>query len=312
VRIIVRQFVWEQLRRGMRRRMWRLRIMTATDDRFGIGWRPELALGILANLDRIDVVEVVADDFFGATKSERGSLATLAAQVPITLHGVSLGMASANSVDRVRLDKMSRLVNELSPIFWSEHLAFVRGGGLEIGHLAAPPRTADTVYGTLANLERARIATGSAPLVENIATLIDPPASDMDEAAWVSQVIGGSGSDLLLDLHNLYANSVNFGFDAVDYIDRLPAERIRAIHIAGGRWIGRPGEKRLLDDHLHRVPELVYDLLDCVSARAPHPLTVVLERDGDYPSIDVLLSELDRAREALESGRQKRSGAAHG
>jgi len=286
--------------------------MTATDDRFGIGWRPELALGILANLDRIDVVEVVADDFFGATKSERGSLATLAAQVPITLHGVSLGMASANSVDRVRLDKMSRLVNELSPIFWSEHLAFVRGGGLEIGHLAAPPRTADTVYGTLANLERARIATGSAPLVENIATLIDPPASDMDEAAWVSQVIGGSGSDLLLDLHNLYANSVNFGFDAVDYIDRLPAERIRAIHIAGGRWIGRPGEKRLLDDHLHRVPELVYDLLDCVSARAPHPLTVVLERDGDYPSIDVLLSELDRAREALESGRQKRSGAAHG
>jgi uncharacterized protein (UPF0276 family) len=287
-----------------------VRVVTTHQDRVGIGWRPELALGILANLDRIQVIEVIADDFFDGNKRARRSLETLAAQVPITLHGVSLGLASAVPVNKKRLDKMSRLVDELSPLFWSEHLAFVRGGGLEIGHLAAPPRTADTISGTLANLDRAASAAGCAPLIENVATLIDPPGSEMDEASWVSEIVSGAASDLLLDLHNLYANSVNFGFDPLDYIERLPADCIRAIHIAGGKWIGRPGRERMLDDHCHAVPHPVYDLLAAVAARAPRDLTVVLERDGNYPSIESLLGELDLARAALKHGRSIPYGTA--
>ena len=110
-------------------------------DRFGIGWRPELAAGILSNLDRIDIVEVIADDYFDASRSQRRALKTLARQVPVALHGVTLGLASAASADVRRLDQTARLVEEIQPEFWSEHLAFVRGGGIEIGHLAAPPRT---------------------------------------------------------------------------------------------------------------------------------------------------------------------------
>ena len=63
------------------------------NDRFGLGWRPELAAGILSNLDRIDIVEVIADDYFDAPKSKRRALKTLATQVPVALHGVTLGLA---------------------------------------------------------------------------------------------------------------------------------------------------------------------------------------------------------------------------
>ena len=84
-------------------------------DRVGLGWRPELAAGILSRLDAIDVVEVIADDYFDASGARRRSLTTLAAQVPVSLHGISLGMASCSAVESRRLEKMARLVNEVEP-----------------------------------------------------------------------------------------------------------------------------------------------------------------------------------------------------
>jgi len=279
-------------------------------DRFGLGWRPKLALGILSNLDRIDIVEVIADDYFSASHRERRALRTLAAQTPVTLHGVSLGMASSVAVETKRLDLMARLCDEVTPVSWSEHLAFVRGGGIEIGHLAAPPRSDATVEGAVANLRRAREIVGVAPQVENVATLIDPPGGDRDEATWVSQIIRNSESHLLLDLHNLHANSINFNFDPVDYIAHIPPERIGAIHLAGGKWVGRPDARRLLDDHLHDVPDPVYDLLEEAGARATRPLTVILERDGNFPPVEWLLDQLDRARRAVARGRARQTAAA--
>jgi uncharacterized protein (UPF0276 family) len=272
-------------------------------DRFGIGWRPRLAAGILSNLERLDIVEVIADDYFCADRQQRRALRTLAAQTRVTLHGVSLGMASAVPVETRRLDDMARLCEEVRPAFWSEHLAFVRGGGVEIGHLAAPPRCEATIEGALANLARAKQIVGVAPQVENVATLIDPPGSDRDEAAWISAIVRNSDSELLLDLHNLHANSTNFRFDPRGFLARIPAHKISTVHLAGGKWIGRNGAQRLLDDHLHDVPDPVYELLAEVAARAPQPLTVIVERDGKFPSIETLLAQVDRAREAVARGR---------
>lgn len=276
-------------------------------DRFGLGWRRELALEIFAHLDRIDVVEVIAEDFFAASTRARRSLRTLAAQTPVVLHGVSLGLASSVVVEPKRLDQIARLVAEIEPDFWSEHLAFVRGGGIEIGHLAAPPRTAVTIEGAAVNLRRARQVVGTAPLLENIATLIDPPGSDHDELAWIGLISETAGCHLLLDLHNLYANAINFGYDPLAFISGLPAGRIAAVHLAGGKWVSALGEQRWLDDHLHDVPAPVYDLLAAVGAHVPHPLTVILERDGEYPPLPSLLAQLDRARAALAAGRASRA-----
>jgi uncharacterized protein (UPF0276 family) len=274
-------------------------------DRVGLGWRRELAVGILSHLDRIDVVEVIADDLFDAPKGERRALRTLAAQTTVVLHGVSLGLASSIPIETKLLEKTARLCEEVTPEYWSEHLAFVRAGGVEIGHLTAPPRTDATIEGAAANLERARAVVGSAPLVENIATLIDPPGSDYDEIDWINRIIDSSSCRLLLDLHNLHANATNFGYDAVEFLKRLPADRIGAVHLAGGKWVEALGERRLLDDHLHDVPDAVYQLLTDLAAIVPHPLTVILERDGAYPSIEVLLGQLDRAREAMAVGRSR-------
>lgn len=274
-------------------------------DRVGLGWRSELAAGILSRLDAIDVVEIIADDYFNAPRIARRSLTTLAAQVPVTLHGVALGMASCSAVETRRLEKMARLVNEVRPECWSEHLAFVRASGIEIGHLAAPPRTEETVEATLRNLATATRIVGAAPQIENIATLIDPPGSMLDESAWLRAIALNSRSELLLDLHNVHANALNFGFDPLDFLRALPLEKVAMIHLAGGKWIGPEGRQRLLDDHLHDVPDPVFHLLEEVASRVAQPLTVIIERDGEYPPIEHLIQQLDRARTALAQGRAR-------
>jgi len=277
-------------------------------DLVGLAWRPELAAGILMHLDRLDVVEVMADDWFAAPRRRLRALRTLAAQVPVVFHGVSLGAASCAPTPRRQTDRLARVVNAAPGLYWSEHLAFVRAGGIEIGHLAAPPRTQATVDTACANLERASRAVGSRPLMENIATLVDPPGSRMAEADWIAAILNGSDCDMLLDLHNLAANAANFGFDTRAFLDAIPMSRVAAIHLAGGRLVrdAASGQERLLDDHLHDVPDPVFDLLAEVAGRSPRPLTVILERDGRYPPISELLAQLDRARAALRRGRLRR------
>ena len=276
----------------------------ATRDRVGLGWRGELAAGILSNLARIDVLEVIADDYYGASRAGISALRSLARQVPVSLHGVGMGLASTIPAEPRRLHAMARLMQAVQAESWSEHLSFVRAGGVEIGHLAAPPRTQHSAAGAIANIALATRIVGSAPLMENIATLVQPPASTMDEADWLTHIIHGAQVPLLLDLHNLYANAVNAGESPQELLLRLPLDRVGAVHLSGGHWIAAPGGgQRLLDDHLHDVPPEVFALLTVLARHARQPLTVTIERDGNYPSFEHVLGQLELARAALRAGR---------
>jgi uncharacterized protein (UPF0276 family) len=277
-------------------------------DRVGIGWRAELAAGIFVHRDRIDLIELVADDHFRASKRQLRALRTLAGQVPMMLHGVTQGLASMAAPDERRVERMARLAEAVQPESWSEHLAFVRAGGIEIGHLAAPPRTPAGVEAAARNIRRATAIVGAAPAVENVATLIDPPASTMDEPDWINGIVASCDAPLLLDLHNLYANAVNFGTEPAAMLLRLPLHRVTTVHLSGGHWIEAPGaaERRLLDDHVHDVPPEVFDLLTLLARHAVQPLDVILERDGKFPAFSHLLAQLDAARTALATGRAAR------
>jgi hypothetical protein len=276
-------------------------------DRIGLTWHPKLAAAILTARERIDLVEVIPEGTFLESRRSQRALRRLAREIPVAIHGVSLGLASTVPVDRWRLDRFARLIDCVQPECWSEHLAFVRAGGIELGHLAAPPRTETTIDATAENLERAAKAVGSYPLVENVASIIDPPGSRLDEQTWLTRLLSTTSADLLLDLHNLFANAMNFGFDAAAVLREIPPHRIRTIHLAGGVSVrASSGEARWLDDHLHDVPDPVYALLEIVGESVPHAVDVVLERDGAFPPFDQLVAQLDRARAALAAGRKKR------
>ena len=279
-------------------------------DRIGLGWRNELSAGIFSNLDKIDVLEVVADNYFKANKKSIDALKFLSKQVPLSLHGVGMGLASSQPVLTNQLEKMAQLVDKIEPEFWSEHLAFVRADGIEIGHLAAAPRNQQTIDSTIKNINTAKRVIGSLPQIENIATLIDPPASCFSETEWINQIIEKSEAPLLLDLHNLYANALNFSKKPIDVLLQMPLRKVSTVHLSGGCWIPEPsgGGKRLLDDHIHDVPKEVFELLSIVAKNCQQSLTVIIERDGNYPLMDHLLYQITEARRALSLGRQQQRG----
>lgn len=276
-------------------------------DRVGLAWRDELAAQIMLHLDFIDHLEIIAEREWSASRRRLDALRDLACQVSVSLHGVSLGLASSGSVSEGRLERIARLVGRVKPDHWSEHLSFVRAGGFEIGHLAAAPYAPQTLAGALRNLERAHQVVGAMPQLENIATLLTPPDSCWTEAEFISKVVCNASATMLLDLHNLYANACNFGQDPFATLDSLPLDRVASVHLAGGHWeAGFDGRSRLIDDHIHDPPPAVYELLEVLAFRVPQPLTVIIERDGRYPDFAALMEQIARARAALAAGRARR------
>ena len=277
-------------------------------DRFGIGWRPEYAVNILMNIDEIDIIEIISENFVN-DKNLSSSLKTLSAQIPITIHSVSLGLASSIPVNVKNLDNMARLFDVFTPDSWSEHFAFVRAGGYEIGHLAAPPRNEDTIQGTIKNICIATDIIGTPPCLENIATLVNPPCSIYSEAQWINKIVSASPAVILLDLHNLLANSHNFGFYPKEVIAELDLNKVHQVHLSGGKYIQNPmktDRMHLLDDHLHDVPDTCYELLTFLSEHCPNNLTVIIERDGHFPAYEQILIQLKKARRAVQKGRAKK------
>jgi uncharacterized protein (UPF0276 family) len=275
-------------------------------DRFGLTWHPALGADIIRDRDAIDTLEVIPEMARRATRNDREFLRMLAREIPVSLHGVSLGLASTSRVEDWRLEQLAGLVDDVQPESWSEHLAFVRAAGIELGHLAAPPRSDAVIDGLCANLRRARQIVGSVPALENVATLLDPPGSTCDELTWLSGVLRSTGAPLLLDLHNVCTNGVNLAYDAKAFVRALPLERVSTVHIAGGMDTVDAKTRRTfrIDDHRHDVTSDVFELLTIVGERARHPLTVVLERDGAFPPFGELLADLQRARVALDAGRR--------
>jgi uncharacterized protein (UPF0276 family) len=272
----------------------------------GIGWRPELALTIERRRD-LGFVELLAEDFDVSSPLPVPIERLCRRGVAPVLHGVTLSLGGAEPLDHDRLANLARLAKRLEAPLVSEHLAFVRGGGFETGHLLPLPRTRAALELVLANIREAK-ATLSAPLaVENVATLFEWPNAEMDEATFLTEVLERADVLLLLDLENVYANARNHASDPIQFLDRIPLARIAYVHVAGG--VERDGLYH--DTHTHAVPDAVLDLLDQLCARTDVP-GVMLERDDQFPPDAALNAELDAVAAAVARGTARRLSVAAG
>jgi uncharacterized protein (UPF0276 family) len=266
----------------------------------GIGWRPELAVAI----DRyrgLGFVEVIAEDLDPSGPIPTPIERLRERGVKVIPHGITLSLGGAERPDRERLKSLGRLATRLGAPLVSEHVAFVRAGGLESGHLLPPPRSREALDILVANIREAQEALPVPLAVENVATLFEWPYPEMDEATFLAETVEQAGVQLLLDIENVYANARNHGWDPVAYLDRLPLERIAYVHVAGG--IERRGIYH--DTHTYPVPAPVFDLLEELCARAAIP-GVLLERDDRFPSDAELTAELDAIAAAVARGAARR------
>ncbi|WP_020466404.1 DUF692 domain-containing protein [Singulisphaera acidiphila] len=266
----------------------------------GLGWRPELALMIERHRD-LQFVEVLAEDL-----DAQGSLPAPIERlrdrdVIVVPHGVSLSLGGAEPLDRTRLEALGRLATRLGAPLVSEHIAFVRAGGVEAGHLLPLPRTRAMLDLFVANVRVAQDALPVPLALENVAALLEWPHAEMDEATFLAEVLDRTGALLLLDVANVHANARNHGWDPLAYLDRLPLDRVAYVHVAGGV----EHEGLYHDTHAHPIAPPVLDLLEELASRAALP-GVLLERDDRFPSDVEVASELNTIRSAVLRGDNRR------
>jgi uncharacterized protein (UPF0276 family) len=265
----------------------------------GLGWRPELAHMIARN-SSVNFVEVVAENISPdaiplplAQLRERG--------VTIIPHGVELSLGGAEPLAIKRLDHLARLAERLDAPMVSEHIAFVRAGGIEAGHLLPLPRTREALDVLVENIRAAQAVLPVPLALENIATLFEWPASEMDEATFITEALEQTDTRLLLDVSNLYANARNHGWDGQAFLDALPLGRLAYVHIAGG--VVR--DRLYHDTHAHAIPAGAFELLAALRARVELP-GVLLERDDHFPEASELLAEFEAIAQAIARGASRR------
>jgi uncharacterized protein (UPF0276 family) len=258
----------------------------------GIGWRAEIDLTV-ERLPGVDFVEVIAENVNPSRIPE--SLRVLRARgIPVIPHGVGLGIGGAERPDAAQLEHLAACATALDAPLVSEHLAFVRGGGMEAGHLLPVPRTRAVLAVIVENVRLAQAALPVPLALENVAALFGWPDDELTEAEFLGELVERTGVKLLIDVANLYNNQLNLGLDARAALDGLPLTELAYVHVAGG--YAHDGVWH--DTHTASAPEEVLDLLAELCSRV-RPPGVLLEWDDDYPSDAALAHELTRIRSAM-------------
>jgi uncharacterized protein (UPF0276 family) len=258
----------------------------------GIGFREPYLGDLFLRRGQVDFLEITADHYFDASPEKQEELDLLAAHFPLIPHGLNLSLGSAEGLDPAYLDRLEALVRRLGPPWWSEHIAFTRAGGVEIGHLSPLPYMREALDAFCRNALEARRRIDVPLILENITYALTLPGAEMSEAQFLTEVLERTGCGLLLDVTNLHVNAVNHGYDPATFLDQIPLERVVQLHFVGGHW----HDGVLIDSHAHATPAEVWELMETIVARAPVK-GIILERDANLPPFAELAAEVERARD---------------
>lgn len=258
---------------------------------FGLGLRREHYRDFLDQRIDVDFVEVISENFMVDGGQPRHILRRIRDRYPVALHGVSMSVGSADGLRTDYLLRLKALVDEIAPVFVSDHLSWSRFGSFNSHDLLPVPYTEEALATVCANVAHAQDVLGRTMLFENPSSYLAFEEADMSEWEFLAEMTRRTGCELLLDVNNVYVSAVNHGFRPLDFIAGIPLERVRQIHLAGHTR----DEAVLIDTHDQPVCDEVWQLYAHVMARAGRVATMI-ERDAGIPPLPALLDELAVAR----------------
>lgn len=262
---------------------------------FGLGLRRTHYDDFLTGNVPVDFVEVISENYMIEGGRQMRILEQVRSDFPVIIHGVSMSIGSAGGLDEDYLAKLKMLEQRIEPLWVSDHLCWTRNSAHNSHDLLPMPLTQEGLDAVCANIDRAQEALGRAMLFENPSSYLTFPEDEMSEWEFLTEMTRATGCYLLLDVNNIYVSSRNHGFDALEYLQGLPLDRVRQIHLAG-HDPATPTRDIIIDTHDRPVIEPVWDLYAKAMALLPQPVATMIERDDHIPPLAELLAELDHAR----------------
>ena len=259
---------------------------------FGLGMRPPHFAEFLAGRVAVDFVEVISENFMVAGGRPLTVIDQARELYPIAMHGVSMSIGSAAGLDDAYLRRLKTLADRVRPLWVSDHLCWTGITGFNSHDLLPLPYTEEAMDVVSANIAHAQDVLERPLVIENPSSYVTFADDNMTEWDFIAEMARRSGCYLLLDVNNIYVSATNHGFDPLDYLAAIPADRVKQIHLAG-HSAGRDG--LLIDTHDAPVPDPVWALF-AIAAQRFTDVAVMIERDDDIPPLADLLAELDLAR----------------
>lgn len=260
----------------------------------GIGYRKDFAdvfpdKGIL----RPDFIEVAPENWIETGGYWKKKFDEVLEEYPLFTHGLSLSLGSPDELDMEFLGKVKYFLNETGALLYSEHLSYSKCDNAHLYDLLPIPFTSDAVKHVAQRIRQAQDFLERKIAIE-IVSYYSPLAPEMTEVEFVNSVLSEAGCDLLLDVNNVYVNAFNHGYNAEEFINQLPMERVKYIHMAGHTQVS---PELIIDSHGEAIIDPVYKLFEHTLRRLKREVPVLLERDFNIPE----MRELQKEIEQLES-----------
>ncbi len=258
---------------------------------YGLGLRTDYYSAFRQGRVPVDFVEIISENFMVDGGRPLQVLDEVRGHYPVFMHGVSLSLGAVDGLDTTYLSRLKALSDRVQPIWVSDHLCWTGVAGFNSHDLLPMPLSFEALDTVCRNIDQAQAYLKRPLLLENPSTYVTFAADEMPEWDFLSELCRRTGCYLLLDVNNICVSAHNHGFDAQSYIQGIPLDRVRQIHLAGHT---HNGDLRI-DTHDQLVPDEVWGLFAQVMADLAE-VAVMIERDDNMPPLDALLAELDQAR----------------
>ena len=221
---------------------------------------------------------------------------------PLSLHGVGLSLGSSDRLHTEHLAKLKQLVERVQPALVSEHLCWGAIGSRHLNDLLPLPYTEEALNLMVEHVMAAQEYLGRTLLLENVSSYLSYRHSTIPEWEFIAALAERSGCNILLDVNNVYVNSVNHGYDAEHYIRSIPKDKVGEIHLAGFTRKTGLAVELLIDSHSRPVADDVWNLYRLAIEHCG-PVATLIEWDQDIPAFDVLQAEAAKAEEIMHEHR---------
>ncbi len=258
----------------------------------GLGFRREMLKELLPSLpSEVDFWEVAPENWIPLGGKYQKQFQQASSQSPFTTHGLSLSIGSSDKLDVEFVKTVKRFLDANDIALYSEHLSFCSGNG-HMYDLMPIPFTEDAIKHVVSRIAQVQDIIERPLVLENVSYYL-APGQEMDELEFTSSILNESGCQMLLDVNNVYVNSINHKYDAKAFIKGLPSDKIVYGHIAGHY---DEAEDLKVDTHGADVIEPVWELLEY--AYLTHGVfPTLLERDFNIPPLNELLAEVKRIKQ---------------
>jgi len=257
----------------------------------GIGFRKDFAEELLqSNTIHPAFIEVAPENWIGIGGYWKKLFNKALERYPLYTHGLSLSIGSPDELDFPFLNKVKNFLKETNAQMYSEHLSYSKCDNAHLYDLLPIPFTTEAVQHVAKRIRTVQDFLERKIAIE-IVSYYTPVAPELSEIDFVNAVLETADCDLLLDVNNVYVNSFNHQYSATAFIDKLPLQRVRYIHIAGHEQVA---DDLIIDTHSEAIIDPVYDLYAYTMQKLGRDVPVLLERDFNIPELLELQKELEQ------------------